>query len=490
MPKHPPLNDIYPVNVTLVLLALCPNIIVSTAAEFLSSTLQQALHTSKEALQITEGLSNAAYAFGAVLAVALLMKWAPQRLLLGYELMFIAGSVAAAVAPAVQVFALGRIVQGFATGLLLVAALPPLGTTFGVSTLPITAVVTNLGLFGASTAGPLLGGLAATLGWRWLFGALAGVGVLAFGVGYACLGMEAPGNPDHRLDKSAVALSVGATVLPFFAVSQLDAADFFSAQVLVPLLVGLGFLIALLLVEFHRARPLMPIPILVHTFSVCGVVAAMAAGAGFVGLVSLVRVFLTEAQKSPPLSAGLLFWPQILGLVVACVLYWKLFHTRYIPVLVLVGMLVLMAGAALLTTVTVSTGPTLILIATGALGFGAGAAVSPGLFIAAMSAPSAQLGPAFALIELLRAEAAFMLSPVLVHVATTAGGGKSPAGLAHGVSIGTWAVLGLIGLATVVVLTVFVLGGVRLHRPDLRAWLDEGDEAFHSPVLASLMRSR
>ncbi|WP_326609305.1 hypothetical protein OG949_03115 [Streptomyces scopuliridis] len=45
------------------------------------------------------------------------------------------------------------------------------------------------------------------------------------------------------------------------------------------------------------------------------------------------------------------------------------------------------------------------------LGFGAGAGVTPGLFLAGFSVPSAQIGPTFALVELLRPKPRSWLVP-------------------------------------------------------------------------------
>ncbi len=55
------------------------------------------------------------------------------------------------------------------------------------------------------------------------------------------------------------------------------------------------------------------------------------------------------------------------------------------------------------------------------LGYGAGAGVAPGLFLAGFSVPSSKIGPTFALVELLRSEAAFLLGPVLVALAISVG---------------------------------------------------------------------
>ena len=58
---------------------------------------------------------------------------------------------------------------------MLISALPPLVTRFGVGRLPVTVALVDLGLFGATTLGPLVGGLTAGAGaWRTLTWVVAG----------------------------------------------------------------------------------------------------------------------------------------------------------------------------------------------------------------------------------------------------------------------------------------------------------------------------
>src|SRR5438105_14734330 len=64
----------------------------------------------------------------------------------------------------------------------------------------------------------------------------------------------------------------------------------------------------------------------------------------------------------------------------------------------------------------------LTLIGSGLTGIGLGAAVAPALFVAGFSLPAASLQRVFAIVELLRAVAAFMIAPVFVHFAATVGG--------------------------------------------------------------------
>lgn len=116
----------------------------------------------------------------------------------------------------------GRVLIGFATGLLLVAALPPVIQHFPPDRMPMTAVAIDIGFFGAVTAGPLLGGAVALGGvWRWFYGGLAGIGVCVIITALFTLPDPKPFNPDLPFDKSAILLAAAATALPFWATGEL-----------------------------------------------------------------------------------------------------------------------------------------------------------------------------------------------------------------------------------------------------------------------------
>ena len=131
---------------------------------------------------------------------------------------------------------------------------------------------------------------------------------------------------------------------------------------------------------------------------------------------------------------------------------------HYLP---LVGMAFLAAGIAVFRIHVPST-QALTLIGSGLTGVGLGAAVAPALFVAGFSLPAASLQRVFAIVELLRAVAAFLVAPVLAHFAATVGGNPTA-----GTEIVLWIGLGIaIGGAGIAVL-LYALGGARAHTPDL-----------------------
>jgi hypothetical protein len=142
-----------------------------------------------------------------------------------------------------------------------------------------------------------------------------------------------------------------------------------------------------------------------------------------------------------------------------------------VPVLVDVGLVALAGGVVLL--LADSSSAAAVLPAVLLLGIGAGATVSPGLFLIGLGMPSQQLGRAFALVQLLRSMATYAVAPVVVAVAPGHDGFVAMAVVA--------------GAGLVAALAVPALSGARLRAPDVEAWL-AGDKALPSPPTGTHVR--
>jgi hypothetical protein len=167
----------------------------------------------------------------------------------------------------------------------------------------------------------------------------------------------------------------------------------------------------------------------------------------------------------------------------SAVLFGVLLPTRWLPVLVNAGLVALGIGSGLLVVMADRGTPSALFGWAGLLlGFGAGASVSPGLFLAAFGVPSQSLGRAFALVELLRSEAGYAVAPVVAAVA------QGSASLAGGVRTGLIVTLVLTALGLVVALVLPAVSGARLRAPDLAGWLDGEGKALPSPTTATHLR--
>ncbi|HET7412706.1 MAG TPA: hypothetical protein VFJ18_08590, partial [Pararhizobium sp.] len=258
--------------------------------------------------------------------------------------------------------------------------------------------------------------------------------------------------------------------------------------VAVPLGIGLISFIALMLVEYHKQEALAPIKKMWTTLPVVGTIVAMVGGGAFVTFVLLTIQFLLEVEKVPPLWAGLSFWPQVVGVVITAAMLGILFRTRYLPVLAFAGMLVIIIGGILLAVIMPSGNRVLLLSAVALLGLGAGATVSPGLFLAGLSLPSRILGRIFALIELVRSVADFIMAPVMEKIATATS--ASPPLSSGGVHEAIILTLIIMAATLVLCLAIYLLGGARLPKPDIEAWIEKDGIAVDSPDLLHVLRDR
>jgi hypothetical protein len=341
----------------------------------------------------------------------------------------------------------------------------------------------NLGLFGAAALGTTVGGLSAGPGqWRVLFGVLAALGAAAVVVG--AVGFEPGVAPAPRMgfDFSGIPLAAAATVLPFLGVSLLASAPAPEPGFLVTTAVGIAALVALVVREYRKDQPLMPVRLIAHTLPVTGIGAAMLAGAGFTTLVELAVVRLRQVDGLSPPLVGAVLSTQLIGMAVALWLIIRVLPTRWLPVLVLGGLLTISAAGVVLALGETLPAAPAAAVAGLLLGLGAGTAVGPGLFLGALSVPAPRLGPAFALVQLLRAEAAFLLAPLVLRVATAG------ADVAHGVQQAALLVAVAAGMGTVLLTGVLLLGGSPPQAPDLQRWVDGAGPAYRSPPLVSLLR--
>lgn len=480
-----PLAGRYPASVAIALLGLCPFIVLTTAFTLTSHAIVADLHTSMFAGQLSNALANAAYAFGAVTAADLVLRIPQRWLYVGCEAVFVAGSLVSAFSSDIAVFTLGRVLEGVTTGILLVVALPPLLTNYGSDRLPLGALFVNLGLFGMVTLGPVAGGVAGTYhGWRPLFLSIAALGVLGLLAGLAAFPANEPPSPTVGFDFTAIPLAFGGTFLPFFAVSWVARGGLTSVGFLAPLVVGMGLLLALVLSQFFKDEALMPVRPISHTLPVVGIGTAMIGGAAFTVLLELTITFLVEVTHHSPAVTGGLLSPMLLGVAGGAVLFKRLLTGKWLAALALGGLLAIAVAAAMLLGLSAGTAEVLVPIAALLLGFGAGAAVAPGLFMGGLSVPSSKIGPTFALVELLRSEAAFVIAPVLGYVATISGGS-----LDGGVHLAIGVTFGLLAIVSPILLGLLLVGGVGPHPPDLDTWLEGEDTAFHSPALAAAIRN-
>jgi MFS family permease len=482
--RQGPLAGRYPAAAAMVIFALVPYLGLSAALQPLTPIIGRQLHMTAQTMSLGFGMANAGYAVGTVLAVQFAQLFPQRRMMVLYAVLLVIGSILAASAQDPAMFIAGHVIQGLCTSLLLIAAVPPLALGFGLEKFRWTAMIMNVCIFGAVALGPVIGGIqAGAHAWRPLFWVVAGISVAALLLSLLTFEDAPPADRDAPRAPLAIGLAAAGCVAAFYGASELLTHRFVGPQTLLPLVAGLALIVVLVVNQYRSRRPLLTIRMmLTSTIPVAGIVLALAAAAA-----SVSATVLTAEELAPhytPLHLGLLYLPELGGALITAVALGLVLNKRALHYLPLAGMAFLAAGIAVFR-IQAPPSEALALIGSGLTGIGLGAAVAPALFVAGFSLPAASLQRVFAIVELFRAVAAFMIAPVFVHFAATVGGSaKTGTGIALWIGFG----LAIAGAASAVGL--YALGRARPQKPNLERFMDGEGPAWYSPPLFAALLDR
>ncbi len=479
-----PLAGRYPAAAAMVMAALIPYLALSAAIGPITPIIAHGLHMSLQEMSLASGMGNAAYAVGTVLAVQFAQLLHQRRMMVLYVTVLVVGSILEATAQDPAMFIAGHVLQGLCTSLLLIAAVPPLALGFGLERLRETAVIMSMCIFGAVALGPLAGGLQASAhAWRPLFWVVAAISLTAFVLSLLTFEDIPPFDPDAPRAPGTIALAAVGPVAAFWGASELLTHRFLEFQTCGLLAIGLGLIVVLIVHQYRTPRALLTIrTMLTSTIPVAGIVLALFAAAASVSATALSASLLVGRYSA--VHIGLLYLPELGGAVLTAWMLGVVIKHRTMQGLPLAGMAFLAAGIAVFLIHVPSTQTTTI-IGSGLTGIGLGATVAPALFCAGFSLPSNNLQRVFAIVELLRAVAAFMIAPIFAHLAVTVGGSPK-----SGTTVALWIGLAMaVGGAAVAVL-IYLLGGARPQTPRLERFLSMEGPAWYSPPLLAAVRSR
>jgi hypothetical protein len=317
--------------------------------------------------------------------------------------------------------------------------------------------------------------------WHFIFWCVAGCAVAAFLLVILTFEDVPPADEHAPWDLVSLVLAGGGCAAAFFGASELMTHPMISVIVLAPLLGGLAALVVLIAHQATVSDPLIPVRELFTTKPVAGIISAMAAGAASIAAIDLVEQAIKPTGT--PAHLATLFWPEFGGAVFMAVVFGAVLRTRGLAVLAFGGLIVLAGGIATVTGI-VGGGHWLVIDAAGLIGLGVGATVAPSLFVAGYSVRSSLIQRVFALVELMRAVAAFMTAPVILHLSMTVNGGVA----GGGVKTGLWVCFAIVVTGAGLAVTVFLLGGAKLQAPDLERWEKGEEPAWDSPPLFDLPR--
>ena len=405
----------YPLNVANVVLALFPGLINTSAIAILAPTIGHDLGVTPDRVGVLPLLNDAALAFGCLLAAELARRIAGRTLFYWLMSFSLVTSLVSALAPTFAVLLIAHIFHGLFGGMLFVVMLPPLLTTFGSHKVRSTATVLVPSLFGAATLGPVLGAaVAQPQVWRSIFAGEVVMSIAALVLGGLTLAKREPTPTTEPVDVVALALAALGSAGIFLGVGSFAQHDWTYPPALLPLAAGIAAFGALFVFEAATSHPLVPVRRMLTSIAVVGAISSVVGSAAFAATQQSLILALARIDGLGTRATGFAFWPEFIAAFVAGITFGRLVGTRWLVLIGTLGLVVTAAAAGIarvVMPVTATSAPWIVVL----VGLGAGFAVTPGLFVVALSFERALVARAIALLNLLRLSGGFISGPGVEH---------------------------------------------------------------------------
>ncbi len=230
--------------------------------------------------------------------------------------LFTVASAACGLAQSVEQLVIFRIVQGVGGGLMTPVGMAMLYRSFPPNERVRLSRIINVPIALAPAIGPVLGGLLVQqASWRWIFGINVPIGVLAVVFTLVAVPTMAK-RTSSRLDVPGFLLAGVGFASLMFAVSEGAIRGWTSPSIWIPGLLGVLLLIALVIVEGRVAAPMLRLSLFgLRLFRSANLI-TVASAAGFLGGLFVYPLMLQTAFGYSPLTAGLMTFPEAIGIMV------------------------------------------------------------------------------------------------------------------------------------------------------------------------------
>jgi len=310
-------------------------------------------------------------------------RYGGKRLWLAGLVVFLVGSLGAALAPQLGVLIAFRVVQGIGAGILDPLMLTLLARAAGPAR--SGQVMGIMGIVGSAgpVAGPIVGGaLLQALDWRWLFLVNLPIVIAALVLAVRVLTPDAPasGAPVRRLDVVGVALvgpGVSAAVL---GLSRIEREHTVPAwPVLVPLALAAVALLAYTAHALRSTAPLLDLRLLARRGVTPSLLTAGTNGLATFGALLLIPLSYQQVHGIGPATSGLLLAPLGAASMIAMPVSGRLSDRLGARRVAVAGGVVALAGAVLLTAQPAGEGLVVAVAGALVLGLGLGTVGAPAI---------------------------------------------------------------------------------------------------------------
>ena len=284
------------------------NLVVTTAIPMIRTDLGASL----ESLEWTVNAYTLTFAVLLLTGAALGDRFGRRRVFsLGVGI-FTAGSVAAALAPSIELLNLARAVQGLGGAIVL-----PLTLTILSAAVPADKRGLALGAWGgisglAVALGPVVGGaIVQGISWQWIFWLNVPIGIALVPLAFTRL-TESHG-PAARLDLHGLALSAAGLFGIVWGLVRGNALGWASTQILGALGAGAVLLVAFVAWELRAENPMLPMRFFRNRTFTLANTASLLMFFGMFGSIFLLSQFFQTVQGYSPLGSGMRILPWTLA---------------------------------------------------------------------------------------------------------------------------------------------------------------------------------
>ncbi len=294
---------------------------------------------------------------------------------------FLIGSVLCGLAQTMEQLILFRGIQGLGAGGVLPLAFTIVGEIF---TLEQRTKMQGLfsGVWGVSAViGPLIGGfLVDRVSWQWVFYINILPGLVSVGLVWAALrNFSSAASGRVTVDYAGALLLTLGTLALLLGLNDLGSVFGWLALTGAAILLG-----ALVWVERRVKEPILPLALFRDRVFVVSILHGVFAGWAMFGGLSFIPLFVQGVLGTSATEAGISLTPMSLSWTLASIIGASLLLKMGYRTLSLLGMILLLVGALLMTQISVQTSVAAIMVYTGMMGIGMGLSI-PAFLIAVQS---------------------------------------------------------------------------------------------------------
>jgi EmrB/QacA subfamily drug resistance transporter len=284
------------------------NLVVTTAIP----VIRKDLHASLSSLEWTVNAYTLTFAVLLLTGAALGDRFGRRRVFAAGVAVFTLGSVAAALAPSVEVLNAARAVQGLGGAIVM-----PLTLTILSAAVPAEKRGVALGAWGgisglAVAFGPLVGGAVVEgISWQWIFWLNVPIGVAL--VPLALGRLQETYGPDGRLDLRGLGLASAGLLGIVWALIRGNEQGWASGEILGSLAAGIAFAAAFVAWELRAEHPMLPMRFFRNRTFALANAASLFMYFGMFGSIFLLAQFFQTVQGYSPFGSGLRILPWTLA---------------------------------------------------------------------------------------------------------------------------------------------------------------------------------